>query len=60
MNIAATWTYGLNLMKCHFLTKEIEYLDYNIKNHQVKPNIMKVIAIKKVPTPKDVHQRTKS
>lgn len=46
----------LNLKKCHFFKKEIEFLGYKIKPGCVMPNESKLEAVKNYPTPKTVHQ----
>ena len=45
----------LNLGKCSFFETEIEYLGYSISSGQIQPSQHKVDAIKKFPTPENVH-----
>ncbi|CAH2207540.1 jg11310, partial [Pararge aegeria aegeria] len=46
----------LNLKKCNFLKKEIEFLGYRVNSEGVKPSETKVRAVNEFPTPKTVHQ----
>lgn len=56
LNLFQKHNVTLNLSKCRFLEKEVDYLGYTIKNGVISPSETKVQAIKNFPTPASVHQ----
>ncbi|EFA11803.1 Retrovirus-related Pol polyprotein from transposon 297-like Protein [Tribolium castaneum] len=46
----------LNLNKCYFLKKQIEYLGYEITESTIKPSKRKIEAVEEFPKPTNVHE----
>lgn len=46
----------LNLSKCRFFDTQIDYLGYEISSEGVKPGERKIEAVRKFPTPRNVHE----
>ncbi|EFA12439.1 Retrovirus-related Pol polyprotein from transposon 297-like Protein [Tribolium castaneum] len=46
----------LNLKKCYFLKKQIEYLGYEITESTIKPSKRKIEAAEEFPKPTNVHE----
>lgn len=46
----------LNLNKCNFFKKSIEYLGFEIDESGIKPGLKKIEAVEKFPTPVDQHK----
>lgn len=46
----------LNLQKCDFFQKEIEYLGYEIGEHGIRPGKTKIVSVEQFPTPRNVHE----
>lgn len=48
--------FSLNISKCSFLKRRVEFLGYEIAAGEVRPNPRKVEALTKLPPPENVHQ----
>ncbi|XP_073948993.1 uncharacterized protein [Choristoneura fumiferana] len=46
----------LNLTKCFFFAKTLDYLGYEVSNDGLRPGSKKIEAVSKFPTPTNVHQ----
>lgn len=51
---ASVWGLQLNIKKYHFLQREINFLDYHIKNRQLHPSPLKTKTVSNFPEPKNV------
>jgi len=46
----------LNLSKCSFFRKEIDFLGFEISGDGIRPGARKIVAVQNFPTPKNVHE----
>lgn len=46
----------LNLRKCHFFKKTIDYLGFEISSEGVRPGLKKIMAVSAFKTPQNVHE----
>lgn len=48
--------FTLNLQKCHFFKKELEYLGHEISESGIRPGKAKIMAVEQFPKPRNVHE----
>jgi len=46
----------LNLSKCNFFRKEIDFLGFEISGDEIRPGTRKIMAVSNYPVPKNVHE----
>lgn len=46
----------LNISKCHFFERKLDYLGYELSEEGLRPGSKKTVAVASFPTPKTVHQ----
>lgn len=46
----------LNLSKCNFFRKEIDFLGFEISGNGIRPGTRKITAVSNFPTPRNVHE----
>lgn len=54
LTTASEYGLELNIKKCHFLQREIDFLGYQIKNGQLYPSPLKTKAVLNFPEPKNI------